>query len=110
MDTNNALRAFGALSQRSRLRAFRLLIKHGGQGMAAGDIARALNVPHNTMSTHLSILVGAGLVTSRRESRSIIYTPDMDGTRELLSFLMEDCCQGRPEDCAPLLETVMASC
>ena len=110
MDTINAMRSFGALSQRSRLQAFRLLIKCGEEGMPAGEIARELGVPHNTMSTHLSTLVSAGLVKSRRVSRSIIYSADMDGTRQLLTFLVEDCCQGRPEDCEPLLESVMAGC
>ncbi len=110
MDTNDALLAFGALSQESRLNAFRLLIRSGDEGMAAGDIARALDIPHNTLSTHLSILVNAGLVGSRRESRSIIYSVDFDGTRALLSFLMEDCCQGNPELCIPVLEKVMPGC
>ena len=110
MDTIGAIQALGALSQESRLKAFRLLIRSGDDGMAAGSIARALEIPHNTLSTHLTILVNAGLVKSRRESRSIIYSIDFDGTRGLLSFLMEDCCQGRPEVCAPVLESVLPGC
>ncbi len=78
--------------------------------MAAGEIARALEVPHNTMSSHLSILFNAGLIGSHRESRSIIYSIDFDGTRKLLAFLMEDCCQGRPELCAPVLDSVLSGC
>lgn len=78
--------------------------------MPAGDIARSLEVPHNTMSSHLAILVNAGLLTSRRESRSVIYSIDFDGTRALLAFLMEDCCQGRPDVCAPLLDSVLPGC
>ncbi|SLN56102.1 ArsR/SmtB family transcription factor [Oceanibacterium hippocampi] len=110
MDTLNATRALGALSQESRLEAFRMLVQAGPEGMAAGEVARALGVPHNTMSSHLGILANAGLVGSRREGRSIIYTPDFAGIRALLSFLMEDCCQGRPEDCAPVLDRVLQGC
>lgn len=110
MDISTASRALGALSQESRLKAFRMLVKSGSVGLAAGKIADALEVPHNTMSTHLATLVNAGLVTSRRESRSIIYSIDFDGTRELLSFLMQDCCQGNPEVCLPVLESVLPGC
>ena len=110
MDISTASRALGALSQESRLRAFRMLVKSGSEGIAAGKIADALEVPHNTMSTHLATLVNAGLLTSRRESRSIIYSIDFEGTRELLAFLMEDCCQGNPEVCLPVLESVLPSC
>jgi ArsR family transcriptional regulator, arsenate/arsenite/antimonite-responsive transcriptional repressor len=107
MDANTATRAFGALAQDSRLEAFRLLVRAGEEGLPAGEIARALSIPHNTLSSHLSILANAGLVTSRRDGRSIIYRIDFDGTRALLAFLMEDCCQGRPDICAPLLACVL---
>jgi DNA-binding transcriptional ArsR family regulator len=110
MDVSSTVKALGALSQASRLKAFRLLVRSGSAGMAAGEIARALKIPHNTMSSHLSILVNAGLIGSRRESRSIIYSIDFAGTRDLLSFLMEDCCQGRPELCAPVLDSVLSDC
>ncbi len=110
MDISDASKALGALSQESRLRAFRMLVRSGSEGIAAGKIADALDVPHNTMSSHLSTLVNAGLARSRRESRSIIYSIDFDGTRELLSFLMEDCCQGSPELCLPVLESVLPGC
>lgn len=110
MDRQWAIAAFGALSQETRLEAFRLLILSASRGMAAGAIARALDIPHNTMSSHLATLVHAGLVTSRREGRSIIYSINADGTRALLSFLMEDCCRGRPEACAPALDTVLPGC
>ena len=76
--------------------------------MAAGDIARALSVPNNTMSSHLAMLARAGLVGSRKESRSIIYAVDLEGTRALLSFLVEDCCRGKPELCAALIEATLA--
>jgi DNA-binding transcriptional ArsR family regulator len=110
MDTNTAIKAFGALSQDSRLKAFRLLVRRGADGMAAGDIARALDIPHNTLSSHLAILAQAGLVAARRDGRSVIYRVDLDGTRALLSFLMEDCCGGRPEMCAPALDSVLPDC
>ena len=107
MDISNTVKALGALAQESRLRAFRLLVNSGRDGIAAGEIARRLQIPHNTLSSHLSILSNAGLVTSRRESRSIIYRVDFDGTRALLAFLMEDCCQGQPELCSPLLDSLL---
>ncbi len=110
METIAAVQALGALAQESRLKAFRLLVRSGDAGMAAGEIARALEIPHNTLSSHLSILANAGLIRSRRESRSIIYSVDFDGTRELLSFLMEDCCQGNPDVCMPVLESVLPGC
>ena len=110
MDVSTTVKALGALSQKSRLEAFRLLVRSGSEGMAAGEIARRLKIPHNTMSSHLSTLVNAGLISSRRESRSIIYSIDFTGTRELLSFLMEDCCQGRPELCTPVLDSLLPGC
>ena len=105
MDT--ATEAFDALSQATRLAVFRLLVEAGAQGMPAGDIARHLGVPHNTMSTHLGILVRAGLAGSRRDGRSIIYAADYDGIRALITFMVQDCCRGRPEICAPLLDAAL---
>lgn len=110
MDISNACRALGALAQESRLAAFRLLIQAGPGGMTAGDIARSLAIPPSTLSSHLSLLAQAGLVTGRRESRSIRYAVDFEGTRALLAFLMEDCCQGSPQVCAPLLDQVLGDC
>ncbi len=110
MDISNATRALAALSQETRLKTFRMLVRSNSEGMAAGKIAEALDIPHNTMSTHLSTLVNAGLVVSRRESRSIFYSIDFEGTRELLSFLMEDCCQGNPRVCLPVLESLLPGC
>jgi len=110
MDILNAVKALGALAQETRLETFRLLVRSGDPGMPAGEIARTLRTPHNTMSSHLSILSAAGLVHSRREGRSIIYGVDFAGTRELLSFLMEDCCQGQSEVCAPVLDSVLPGC
>jgi DNA-binding transcriptional ArsR family regulator len=110
MEITAAVDALAALAQDSRLKVFRLLVRQGPAGMAAGDIARALSVPNNTMSSHLAILSRAGLISSRKESRSVIYAVDLQGTRALLSFLLEDCCRGRPEFCAPLIEATLAGC
>jgi len=110
MEIIAAVDALAALAQDSRLKVFRLLVRQGPAGMAAGDIARALSVPNNTMSSHLAILSRAGLISSRKESRSVIYAVDLQGTRALLSFLLEDCCRGRPEFCAPLIEATLAGC
>jgi ArsR family transcriptional regulator len=90
MDTSHALAGLSALAQESRLKVFRLLVRRGPEGMAAGD---NLKLPHNTLSSHLAILSRASLVKSRKESRSIIYSVDLEGTRKLLSFLVEDCCR-----------------
>lgn len=74
--------------------------------MAAGEVARNLGIPANTLSAQFAVLANAGLVTSRREGRSILYAADYGGMSDLLLFLMEDCCQGRPEVCAPLADAV----
>ena len=110
MDTLAAVTALSALAQESRLQVFRLLIRAGSDGMAAGDIARALSVPHNTMSAQLAILSRAGLVQARKEGRSVIYTVNLQGTRALLFFLVEDCCQGEPSICAPLIDSALDGC
>ena len=110
MDNSSAVRSFGALAQESRLAAFRLLIQAGEPGLPAGEIARTLCIPHNTLSTHLAILSQAGIVRSRREGRSIIYGVDFEGTRSLLAFLLEDCCRGKPELCSPAIESILAQC
>ena len=110
MDISTTVKALSALAQESRLNAFRLLVRSGCEGLAAGEIARQLSIPHNTLSSHLSILSNAGLIESHRESRSIIYHINFNGTRELLSFLMEDCCQGQPDLCSPVLDSLLPGC
>ena len=102
METNEAIDALGALAHPGRLAVFRLLVQAGEEGLPAGDVARRMETPANTMSTQLAILTRAGLIRSRRESRSIIYSADYAAISGLLGFLMEDCCQGRAEVCAPL--------
>jgi ArsR family transcriptional regulator, arsenate/arsenite/antimonite-responsive transcriptional repressor len=102
MEALIATRRLHALAQESRLGVFRLLVRAGPEGVAAGDIARELGVAPNTLSAHLSVLANAGLIASRRESRSIIYAANYSGMSELLAFLVEDCCQGRAEVCLPV--------
>jgi ArsR family transcriptional regulator, arsenate/arsenite/antimonite-responsive transcriptional repressor len=102
MESEQAILALAALAQSTRLGVFRLLVKHEPDGLAAGDIARAIAVPQNTMSAHLAILGRAGLVMSERKSRSIIYRANLVTFQDLTSFMVEDCCGGRAEQCAPV--------
>lgn len=99
---NLAIASLSALAHPGRLSAFRLLVQTGAEGLPAGEIARRLDILPNTLSSHLAILDHAGLVRSRRDGRSIIYTADYSAMRNLLGFLLEDCCGGAPEICAPL--------
>lgn len=110
MDKTSTLEALAALGQETRLDVFRLLIKAGNEGMYAGEISEFLDVRQNTMSTNLSILLHAGLISKQREGRAIRYFADMDGVRGFLAFLMEDCCGGRPELCQPLIDDIACSC
>ena len=91
-----------ALGHEARLTTFRLLVKAGDAGIAAGEIARTLNVLPNSLSANLNVLSRAGLITSRREGRSIIYSANYGAMSGMLGFLLEDCCGGAPEVCAPL--------
>ena len=99
MKIKQAVAALTALAQDSRLRVFRLLVPAGGEGVAAGEIAEQLGIPAATLTFHLKELSHAGLVESRREGRSIIYSLRVDGMRDLLTFLARDCCNGQPELC-----------
>src|ERR1700761_1445400 len=109
MEMKPALAALGALAQESRLAVFRLLIKAGPEGMAAGDIARKLDTAANTMSAQLLVLSNAGLIRATREGRSIIYAADFARMSALLEFLTRDCCGGRPEICRPLVMNINAA-
>ena len=91
--------ALAALAQESRLRVFRLLVPAGEAGMPAGEIAERLDIPPATLTFHLKELSHAGLIESRREGRSIIYSLRVEGMRGLLTFLARDCCKGQPELC-----------
>jgi len=110
MESTAAVSALSALAHEGRLAVFRMLVQAGHEGMAAGEIARATGALPNTLSSNLNILSGAGLVTSRREGRSIIYAAAYDRMRELLAFLMEDCCGGKAEICAPLAAVAGQAC
>jgi len=110
MDKDVAIVALGALAQATRLDVFRLLVRHEPGGMAAGEIARQLDIPQNTMSAHLGVLARAGIVRSERRSRSIIYRADLDGLRALTLFLVKDCCAGNAELCAPLVAELTPCC
>lgn len=105
-----AIEAFSALASPSRLAIYRLLVKAGPDGMRSGDIAEAIAAPANTTSSHLAVLSRAGLASSRRDSRAIYYAADYDQMRDLLAFLVEDCCGGRAEICAPLADVFQRAC
>lgn len=94
MEENTSLTALAALGQETRLRAFRLLVEHEPEGLAAGVIAERLDVAQNTLSTHLGILVGSGLAHSQRRGRSIIYRADLATMNALVAYLTENCCGG----------------
>ena len=110
MESEDAVLALAALAQPRRLEVFRLLVKQEPKGLPAGDIARALAVPQNTMSAHLAVLSRASLVFGKRFSRSIVYRADLTRLREVLMFVLRECCEGRPEICAPLVEDLAPCC
>jgi len=110
MDKNDAISALSALGQDTRLEVFRLLVKAGPGGLPAGEIGARLGTVQNTMSAHLKILDHAGLVRAERDGRMIRYVADMTGLRDLLAYLMEDCCNGAPELCQPVIQAVTCEC
>ena len=103
MEIKQAVTVLSALAHGTRLQVFRLLVKQGADGLPAGQIAEHLNVVPPTLSAHLAQLERAGLVRSWRVERWIYYAVDVEGTRRLLRYLVEDCCRGRPELCGELL-------
>lgn len=108
MDTIVAIDAFEALSNETRLDVFRLLVKAGPDGLSAGEIAERLGVVQNTMSSHLQKLSRAGIVTSRRQSRHIIYRVDFETVRALILYLLEDCCGGDAKLRAPFAASLVS--
>lgn len=110
MESSDAIAALAALAQPTRLEVFRLLVRHEPEGVPAGDLARALDVPQNTMSAHLATLSRAGLVEGTRHSRSIIYRASLDRFRALTLFLLKDCCGGNTALCAPLIDELTPCC
>ncbi len=102
MKASDAVGALSALAHEGRLTIFRELVQAGPDGVAAGEVSRRVGVAPSTLSASLTVLSHAGLVSSRREGRSIIYAAAYDRMTDLLSYLVKDCCNGRPEVCAPL--------
>jgi ArsR family transcriptional regulator, arsenate/arsenite/antimonite-responsive transcriptional repressor len=110
MEKEEAVLALGALAQPTRLEAFRLLVRQEPTGLPAGEIAKSLSVPQNTMSSHLAVLARAGLVSAERFSRSIVYRAELSRFRDMMLFMLRDCCEGRPEICAPLIADLAPCC
>lgn len=92
MDIEAAAKIFTALSQETRLRAFRLLVEAGPTGLPAGVMSEKLEIPHNTLSFHLSHLSHAGVIAARKDGRSVIYRANFEVVRELITFMVSDCC------------------
>lgn len=109
MEMIDAVAALSALAHEGRLAVFRMLVQTGHEGIAAGEIARRLDVPPNTLSSNLNILSHARLIAGRRDGRSIIYSARYKVMTELLGYLMQNCCAGNPEICAPLAALVLDS-
>ena len=111
MNESEALAAFTALSQDTRLQVVRILVQAGPDGMAAGAIGEAVGgASTSRLSFHLTHLEHAGLIQSRREGRFIIYSAVYPALAGLVGFLMKDCCQGHPEICAPALAALDCAC
>lgn len=110
MESSVAVPALAALAQSTRLDTFRLLVQHEPGGLPAGELARLVDVPQNTMSAHLATLSRAGLVQGERRSRSIIYRAKLDQIRDLTLFLLKDCCGGDAQMCAPIIAALTPCC
>ncbi len=110
MESLEAIAALAALAQPTRLETFRTLVRREPEGVPAGELARLVGAPQNTMSAHLSVLSRCGLVAGERRSRSILYRADLARFRALVTFLVRDCCEGRPEICAPLIDDLVPCC
>ncbi|WP_293798460.1 helix-turn-helix transcriptional regulator [uncultured Bosea sp.] len=104
MEISSAVTSLAALAHAGRLTVFRMLVQAGPEGLAAGVIAQRLSVPPSSLSANLNLLSNAGLIVSRREGRSIVYTARYDEMARLLGYLLDDCCDGSPEICRPLAE------
>ena len=110
MESKDAIAALAALAQTTRLETFRLLVKSEPNGIPAGELARLIDIPQNTMSAHQASLSRAGIVKSERQGRSIIYRADLGAFRALTLFLLKDCCGGNAELCAPLISDLTSCC
>ncbi|WP_176085863.1 metalloregulator ArsR/SmtB family transcription factor [Martelella sp. HB161492] len=110
MDDNDVITALSALAQTTRLGCFRHLIAREPEGVPAGELARALGVPQNTMSAHLATMTNAGLLIGQRQGRSILYRVDLEAFRGIVLHLLQDCCGGNQGLCAPLIEDLTQEC
>jgi ArsR family transcriptional regulator, arsenate/arsenite/antimonite-responsive transcriptional repressor len=110
MDNLEVIAALAALAQPTRLETYRELVKSEPEGVPAGELARLIEVPQNTMSAHLAILSRAGLIVGVRHSRSIVYRANLTRFREMTLYLIKDCCGGRAELCAPLMADLTSCC
>ncbi len=110
MQKKHALAALAALGQETRLDVFRLLVQAGSEGIPAGEIATRVGAVQNTTSSHLKVLMHAGLIRPERDGRVVRYVADMTGFRDLLAYLMEDCCNGSPELCRPVINAIARDC
>ena len=100
INDDKAVKILGALAQTTRFQVFRLLMKQGPEGLAAGVISAELGVPQNTLSSHLAILSGAGVIQAARQGRSLIYSVDIEATKDFIDYLVIDCCEGHPGICS----------
>jgi DNA-binding transcriptional ArsR family regulator len=110
VESRQAVIALGALAQETRLSVFRLLVQAGPEGVAAGRIGEALDVPLPTLSFHLKELAHAGLVSSRQEGRFVHYSADFENMAALMSYLTQNCCKGMPQECLTVVETALVRC
>jgi ArsR family transcriptional regulator, arsenate/arsenite/antimonite-responsive transcriptional repressor len=110
MEDTHIVAALAALAHEHRLQIFRLLVKQGPSGMPAGEIAEQVGISATNMSFHLKELDRAGLLRATRDGRYIRYAVDVEGMRELLTYLTEDCCQGRPELCGEAFVAASGVC
>jgi ArsR family transcriptional regulator len=110
MENKAAVTALAALAQDTRLSIFRLLVQAGPEGVPAGSIGEALEVPPATLSFHLKELVHAGMVSSRQQGRFIYYSADFEQMAALMTFLTQNCCQGMPQECLTVMETALGRC
>jgi DNA-binding transcriptional ArsR family regulator len=110
MDNVEAIAALAALAQSTRLDTFRLLVSREPDGVPAGELARLMEVPQNTMSAHLAVLAHAGLAKGERQSRSVIYRANLARFHEVALFLLKDCCGGRADICAPIIADLTPCC
>src|SRR6202158_3134465 len=110
MESEQAILALAALAQSTRLDVFRLLVRHEPEGLAAGEVAQALAVPQNTLSSQLATLSRARLVSAQRFSLQIVYRADLARFQAVVLFMLKDCCDGRPEICAPLIADLTPCC